>query len=223
MQLVILDYGSGNLRSVEQAVRRAVSDLAVDTNKPEISVSVVQDAEAVARADYISLPGVGHFADCWAGLNKIAGMAAMLEEQVRQKAKPFLGICVGMQLMASRGFEGVETPGFGWIDGDVVPLEGGHDATGQALKIPHMGWNQLQINKPDHPIAKGLDNSDYMYFVHSYHMQLRAADALVANSRYGHDVTALVAKDNMVGTQFHPEKSQRTGQVILKNFLGWRP
>lgn len=223
MQLVILDYGSGNLRSVAQAVRRAAADMSADTAAPAINISVCQTIEAVQQADIIILPGVGHFADCLAGLSRIDGMLAVLDEQVQQKAKPFLGICVGMQLMANRGFEGAQSDGFGWIDGDVVALKGGEDAAGRGLKIPHMGWNNLQLQQPEHPLCAGLSAADQVYFLHSYQMQLADQNASLASTLYGEPITAMVVRDTMFGTQFHPEKSQHVGQKILRNFLSWRP
>ena len=223
MKLVILDYGSGNLRSVEQAVRRASRDLSSKTGVAEIDVSICRTAEEARLADMIILPGVGHYADCWAGLTAIDGMLEVLDEQVRQKAKPFLGICVGMQLMANRGFEGVETKGLGWVNGDVIALSGGAGEGAHKLKIPHMGWNSLSFQQPEHVLCADIHQGDQLYFLHSYHMQLTDNDVCLATTDYGEPVTAMIARDNMVGTQFHPEKSQRLGQQILRNFLSWRP
>lgn len=227
MKLAILDYGSGNLRSVEQAVRRAAYDLSAETNQPEITVSVTNAADDASKSDFIILPGVGHFADCWSSLGATDGMLEMLDQQILQGGKPFLGICVGMQLMANRGFEGVETKGLGWIDGDVIALEGGVDDTGSVLKIPHMGWNRVRFQHADHALCAGLQDGDQLYFLHSYHMRLHKSatglDSAIAFTNYGEDVTAMVARDNLCGMQFHPEKSQRLGQQCLRNFLSWRP
>jgi len=227
MKLSILDYGSGNLRSVEQAVRRAALDVSAQTGRAEIQVALTDKADEAATSDFIILPGVGHFADCWASLSATDGMLDMLADQVVTKGKPFLGICVGMQLMANRGFEGVETKGLGWIDGDVISLAGGLDETGATLKIPHMGWNKLQFQQPNHALCQGLQENDQLYFLHSYHMRLNPGpngqDSAVAMTHYGEPVTAMVTRDNMCGTQFHPEKSQILGQKLLRNFLSWRP
>ena len=223
MQLVILDYGSGNLRSVEQSVRRASHDVSAQLGTPEVEISLCRDAEDVRKADMIILPGVGHYADCWAGLSALDGMLEALGEQVIQKAKPFLGICVGMQLMANRGFEGVETKGLGWINADVKALNGGIDSYGNRLKIPHMGWNSISLHQADHALCHNIQDGDQLYFLHSYHMDLLDKDVCLASAQYGETITAMVARDTMVGTQFHPEKSQRLGQQLLRNFLTWRP
>ena len=216
MTTVIIDYGSGNLRSAEKAFERAVRERGLGE-----AIRVTADPDEVRRADRIVLPGVGAFRDCHDGLKAITGMWEALDEEVRVRGKPFLGICVGMQLMASRGLEHESTEGFGWIAGDVERLEPG-DA---ALKVPHMGWNTLEALKPhsllaDLPLGpEGL----HAYFVHSY--QLAAADTadLLAVTDYGGPVTAMVARGNLAGTQFHPEKSQRLGLALIGNFLAWRP
>jgi len=218
MKLAILDFGSGNLRSVEQSVRRAAGALA-----DPVAVSVVSDAEAVRQADYIILPGVGHFADCRAGLDRAPGLIEALQEAVRQRGVPFLGICVGLQLMADIGYEGQPTPGFGWLPGEVRALVGGTDSQGQPLKIPHMGWNRLQLQQPDHPVCQAMQKHDMVYFVHSWHLQLANSSDLLASTDYGQPVTAMAGRDTMLGTQFHPEKSQQAGQALLTGFLNWRP
>lgn len=216
MNTVIVDYGSGNLRSAEKAFERAARERGVGT-----TIEVTSDPDAVRRAERIVLPGVGAFRDCRDGLKAVAGMWQALEEAVTERGRPFLGICVGMQLMASRGLEHGITEGFGWIAGDVGPMR--PDDAG--LKIPHMGWNTLEARNR-HPLLDGLalgPEGLHAYFVHSY--QLFAADPadVVAVTDYGGAVTAVVARDNLAGTQFHPEKSQALGLALIGNFLQWRP
>ena len=216
MSVVIIDYGSGNLKSAAKAFERAVAESGNDQ-----PVLVTADPDSVAKADRIVLPGVGAFADCRNGLAAIDGMAAALEAAVIGRGTPFLGICVGAQLMAARGLEKDITPGFGWIAGDVAQIT----PSDADLKIPHMGWNTLDV-RHDHPllagIATGPDGLD-AYFVHSYHIVPENPDDLVASADYGGPVTAMVAKDNYAGTQFHPEKSQTLGLALIANFLKWAP
>ncbi len=216
MSVVIIDYGSGNLKSAAKAFERAAAESGYAQ-----PVLVTADPESVATADRIVLPGVGAFADCRNGLAAIEGMVAALNEAVIGRGTPFLGICVGAQLMATRGLEKEITPGFGWIAGDVAQITPA-DAN---LKIPHMGWNTLDVRN-DHPllagIATGPDGLD-AYFVHSYHIVPENPDDLVASADYGGPVTAIVARDNYAGTQFHPEKSQRLGLALIANFLQWTP
>lgn len=210
--VAIIDYGSGNLASAAKAIERAASDAATGQR-----VLVTSRAEDVAAAERVVLPGVGAFADCMQGLAALPGMIDALTDAVIAKRRPFLGICVGMQLMATRGLEHGEHKGFGWIAGDVVKL------TPQgALKVPHMGWNTLQVKRA-HPLLAGVGADDHAYFLHSYHMQTSDAGALLADTDYGGAVTAVVGRDNLVGVQFHPEKSQRVGLHLLANFLKWRP
>lgn len=216
MTVAIIDYGSGNLRSASKAFERAARELGLD-----VSIEVTSDPETVAGADRIVLPGVGAFADCQAGLKAVDGMWQAVEEAVTSAAKPFLGICVGMQLMATRGVEFGITEGYGWIEGDVVPIE----PDDPALKIPHMGWNTLELVRP-HPVLESIplgERGRHAYFVHSYHLEPDSADDLVAQTHYGTAVTAIVARDNMIGTQFHPEKSQVLGLRLIANFLQWSP
>jgi len=208
MHAVVIDYGASNLRSVRNALVAACPK--------EMQIEVSADPQALQAASHIILPGVGAFGDCRAGLDAIPGMVEALNQQVREAKKPFLGVCVGMQLMAQRGLEHGEHTGLGWLRGEVVPIPI-EDAT---FKIPHMGWNSLRMHHP-HPVLEGIDEGVHAYFVHSYFMQLAEEEALVASVDYGHPLTALVAKENMVGTQFHPEKSQETGLQILRNFLHW--
>jgi glutamine amidotransferase len=216
VSVVIIDYGSGNLKSAAKAFERAVTESGHDQ-----PILVTADPDIVAKAGRIVLPGVGAFADCRNGLAAIDGMMAALEAAVIGRGTPFLGICVGAQLMASRGLEKEITPGFGWIAGDVVQITPA-DAD---LKIPHMGWNTLDVRR-DHPllarIATGPDGLD-AYFVHSYHIVPDDPGDLVATADYGGPVTAMVAKDNYAGTQFHPEKSQALGLALIGNFLKWMP
>ena len=216
MNVAVVDYGSGNLRSAAKALSRAAQE-----SGSSASILVTDDAAVVAAADRVVLPGVGAFADCKRGLEAVDGMAAAVEEAVRVRGRPFLGICVGMQLMADRGLEHGETAGFGWLAGDVVRLSSGTDADGHPLKIPHMGWNTLSVDRP-HPVLAGIASGDYAYFVHSYHFKAET-DAILATSEYGETVTAMVGRDTIVGTQFHPEKSQATGLRLLANFLAWSP
>ena len=217
MQLVtIIDYGSGNLRSAAKAFERAAREVGAN-----MRIEVTGSPKDVRGADRIVLPGVGAFGDCRAGLDAIEGMVETLNECVRAKAKPFFGICVGMQLMATRGIEYGTHKGLGWIEGEVsaiTPLD-------PELKIPHMGWNTLTSLKP-HVLLDGIPLGDkglHAYFVHSYAMQTRNESDVVARTDYGGPITAMVGRDNMVGTQFHPEKSQALGLKLIGNFLNWRP
>ncbi len=212
MKTVIIDYGSGNLRSAEKAFQRSVRELGLD-----MEIMVTGDADAVRKADRIVLPGVGAFGDCMQGLNSVAGMRTALEEAVNEKARPFLGICVGMQLMATRGLEHGQHPGLDWIEGDVGELA----PADPALKIPHMGWNELEIIA-SHPVLADLP-STHAYFVHSYQLQAANNSDVIARTGHGGPVTAVVARDNKIGTQFHPEKSQALGLCLIRNFLQWRP
>ncbi len=216
MSVAIIDYGSGNLHSAAKAFERASAELA----KP-LSIELTRDPDAVRGADRIVLPGVGAFADCRAGLMAIDGMLEALEETVRAAQRPFLGICVGMQLMAERGLEHGLTPGFGWIGGEVQPIAPGDPD----LKIPHMGWNTIQMVN-QHPLLAGIPTGDdglHAYFVHSYHLLPSDERDLVATTDYGGPVTAMVARDTFAGTQFHPEKSQKLGLKLISNFLQWAP
>jgi glutamine amidotransferase len=216
VSVAIIDYGSGNLHSAAKAFERAARD--VDHPQP---IVVTADPEVVARADRIVLPGVGAFADCRRGLDALDGMVAALNEAVRARGRPFFGICVGMQLMATRGREYVTTAGLDWIAGDVERIAP-RDAS---LKIPHMGWNTLNATRP-HPLLDGLPVGEagrHAYFVHSYHLNATDEADVVARADYGGPVTAIVARGTAVGTQFHPEKSQRFGLALIGNFLRWTP
>jgi glutamine amidotransferase len=211
--VAIIDYGSGNLASAAKALERAAGNAATGQR-----VLVTSRAEDIALAERIVLPGVGAFADCMQGLAKLPGMIDALSDAVIKRARPFLGICVGMQLMATRGLEHGEHKGFGWIPGDVVKLT----PTDTALKVPHMGWNTLRV-KHAHPIFADIGADDHAYFLHSFHLRTANADTLLADTDYGGPVTAAVGRANLVGVQFHPEKSQHVGLTLLANFLKWRP
>jgi glutamine amidotransferase len=216
VSVAIVDYGSGNLHSAAKAFERAARD-----SGHEQPIVVTSDPDAVLRADRIVLPGVGAFADCRHGLDEIAGMVDALEQSVRKKGRPFFGICVGMQLLAERGREYQVTPGLGWIAGEVDRIA----PSNPDLKIPHMGWNTLNVIKP-HPLLEGIPtgaNGLHAYFVHSYELKPSQRGDLVAQADYGGPLTAIVGRDNMVGTQFHPEKSQRLGLALIANFLKWQP
>lgn len=214
--VALIDYGSGNLHSAGKALERAARESG--TNR---AVLVTADPEVVRNADRIVLPGVGAYADCRRGLDAVPGMVEALTEAVMARGRPFLGICVGLQLMATRGLEHGVTQGLGWIEGDVVKIE----PTDPALKIPHMGWNSLDVARP-HPILDGIPTGEDgldAYFVHSYHLNAARPGDVIATSDYGGKITALVGRDNIAGTQFHPEKSQRLGLALLANFLKWTP
>jgi imidazole glycerol-phosphate synthase subunit HisH len=216
VSVAIVDYGSGNLHSAAKAFERAAHDAGLDQ-----PIVVTRDPDVVASADRVVLPGVGAFADCRRGLDAVDGMVAALEEAVRQKARPFFGICVGMQLLAERGLEYEVTDGLAWIAGEVDRIA----PNDPSLKIPHMGWNTLNVTRP-HPLLEGLKLGPqglHAYFVHSYQLKPAQRVDLVAEADYGGAVTAILARDNIVGTQFHPEKSQKLGLALIANFLRWKP
>jgi glutamine amidotransferase len=215
-RVVIIDYGSGNLHSAAKAFERASHESAADA---EIIVSA--KAEDVRSADRVVLPGVGAFADCKRGLESVPGLVDALREAVHGRGRPFLGICVGMQLLASRGLEFEVTQGLDWIEGEVRAIE----PNDPALKIPHMGWNTLDVVTP-HPLLADIPtgaNGLHAYFVHSYHFVPKDRSVVVAETSYGGPVTAMIAKGNVAGTQFHPEKSQTLGLALIANFLKWKP
>jgi len=216
MSVVILDYGSGNLHSALKSFERANAEKGTG-----FQIRLTRDPEDVLRAERIVLPGVGAFADCYRGLLAVDGMHEALQESVIQQGKPFFGICVGMQMMADRGLEHGEHQGLGWIAGQVEKIE----PDDQKLKIPHMGWNTLNPIT-DHPVLENIplgETGQHAYFVHSYHFKTSQRDNDILETDYGGPVTAMVAKDNMIGTQFHPEKSQKMGLALIGNFLKWRP
>lgn len=215
MRVAIVDYGSGNLRSAAKAFERAAGDAGL-----EAEIKVTAEAADVRAADRIVLPGVGAFGDCRRGLDAVDGMVDALEQRVRGDGVPFLGICVGMQLMAERGLEHGTHHGLGWLEGDVVRLT----PSDAALKIPHMGWNELAFDAGSaHPVVAGIAPGDHAYFVHSYHFATADPADTLATTDYGGPVTAVVGRGNLVGTQFHPEKSQHTGLRLITNFLAWTP
>jgi glutamine amidotransferase len=216
MHVAIIDYGSGNLHSAAKAFERAARE-----QGSKLAIKVTAEPEEVRVAERIVLPGVGAFADCRKGLLAIPGMIDALKEEVLERGKPFLGICVGLQLMAERGLEHGVTPGLGWIKGEVRAIE----PKDPSLKIPHMGWNTLELKRA-HALFQSIPTGEgglNAYFVHSYHLVPAAADALVAATHYGGEITAFVAKNNMAGSQFHPEKSQKLGLALIANFLKWKP
>jgi len=213
--IALIDYGSGNLRSAAKAVERAAADAGLD-----LRVAVTDDPALVRDADRVILPGVGAFADCMAGLSGVPGMVEALTRTVLEAGRPFLGICVGMQLMARTGHEHGHHPGLGWLAAEVVPLA----PADPRLKIPHMGWNELVMaDGPGHPVLAGIPPGTHAYFVHSFHLRADDPALVLARCDYGGPVTAVVGRDNLVGTQFHPEKSQAAGLALIANFLRWRP
>ncbi|HEX2113258.1 MAG TPA: imidazole glycerol phosphate synthase subunit HisH [Alphaproteobacteria bacterium] len=214
MQAVIIDYGSGNLRSAAKAFERATRESGAD-----MPIKVSADPADVAAASHIVLPGVGAFADCARGVTGVPGMVDALTRAVQEGKRPFLGICVGMQLLAKRGHEHGTHEGLGWIDGEVYRLA----VDGQGLKVPHMGWNELAPRDASHPLLAGISAGAHAYFVHSYHMVLRDPGAALAMTDYGGPMVAVVGCENVAGTQFHPEKSQEAGLRLIANFLRWRP
>lgn len=216
MRVVIIDYGSGNLRSATKAFERAAREAGLDAE-----IELTDKAERVATADRIVLPGVGAYADCKRGLDAVPGMHEALVDVVEHKARPFMGICVGMQLMSSRGLEKTVTNGLGWIKGDVVEMT----PSDADLKIPQIGWNTLTLNRP-HPLFDGIPTGEtglHAYFVHSYHLAAEKPEDVIATTNYGGAMTAFVGRDNKVGAQFHPEKSQTLGLKLISNFLTWAP
>lgn len=216
MRVAIIDYGSGNLRSATKAFERAARESGIDA-----VIELTDKADRVATADRIVLPGVGAYADCRNGLDAVSGMHEAIVEAVETRARPFLGICVGMQLMSSRGLEKAITPGFGWIKGDVVEMT----PNDPSLKIPQIGWNTLDLRRP-HPLFEGIKTGPdglHAYFVHSYHLAAENAEDVIATTDYGGPMTAFVGRDNVAGAQFHPEKSQALGLMLIANFLSWQP
>ena len=211
--IVIIDYGSGNLRSASKAFEK----VATDENLP-LDIIVSANPEDLNKASRIVLPGQGAFADCMAGLTKIPGMIESLEQNVLKKAKPFLGICVGMQLMATRGLEYGEHKGLNWIPGDVIKIT----PADKTLKIPHMGWNEIAVTQPSHFSLRSIETSEHFYFVHSFMVECKDKAHVLAQTNYGGPITAAIGRDNMIGVQFHPEKSQKAGVTLISDFLKWR-
>lgn len=206
-QVTIIDYGSGNLHSIAKAFEKEAASKG-------LHVIVSDKAEELDKASHIVLPGVGAFGDCVAGLHKLDGMRLALEENARKKKKPFLGVCVGMQMLADEGMENGSHKGLGWISGKVIPLA----PVDKSLKIPHMGWNEIVIEK-QHPVLNGIKTGDHVYFVHSYHFDCANINNSLASVEYGQSVVSVIANDNIVAAQFHPEKSQSVGLKFISNFL----
>ena len=211
MSITIIDYGSGNLRSAAKALE--VANKSINTSS---KIVVTSDPEVIKKSNKIILPGQGSFRDCYLGIKKINGLVDILNDFVLVKKKPIFGICVGMQLFAKIGYESEETKGFGWIDGVVKKINN----INKTLKLPHMGWNQIEFKK-DFLLFSGIENKSHMYFVHSYEFLTKQKDCIVATTNYGNSIIVAVAKDNIFGTQFHPEKSQKNGLKLLENFLKW--
>ena len=212
MLTALVDYDSGNLHSAQKAFERMAHEAGSGT------IAVTSEPDVVAKADRIVLPGDGAFPACRHALDRFTGLFEAIEEGVHRQGKPFLGICIGMQMMASRGLEFEPTEGFGWIPGEVDRIT----PADAHLKVPHMGWNDLVLDQP-HPVFAGLKTGDHAYFVHSYHFKVARPEHLLAHVDYAGPITAIVGRDNIVGTQFHPEKSQRTGLRLISNFLAWKP
>ena len=211
MPITVIDYGSGNLKSAAKALEAAANNINVDSK-----IIVTSNPEVIKKSNKVILPGQGSFRDCYLGIKKINGLEDALNEFVLVKRKPIFGICVGMQLFAKIGYESQETKGFGWIDGIVRKINN----INKTLKLPHMGWNQIEFKK-DFVLFSGLENKSHMYFVHSYELTTKQKDCIVATTNYGNPIVVAVAKENIFGTQFHPEKSQKNGLKILENFLKW--
>jgi len=212
MHISVIDYGSGNLKSASKALELAASNI----NK-NFKIVVTSDPKIIKQSDKIVLPGQGSFRDCYLGIKKISGLSETLNEFVLQKKKPILGICVGMQLFANNGYESQETKGFGWIDAEVRKINN----MNKKLKLPHMGWNEIELKK-DCSIFSNIKNKSHVYFIHSYEFTTKLKDCVIATTNYGNSIIASVKKENIVGTQFHPEKSQKNGLIILENFLKWK-
>ena len=210
--IALVDYDSGNLHSAQKAFERMANEAGHGT------VVVTSEPDVVAKADRIVLPGDGAFPACRKALSDMGGLAEAIDEAVTKGGKPFLGICVGMQMLATTGHEYEETAGFDWIGGDIVKIS----PADESLKVPHMGWNDLVIDNP-HPVLDGIASGDHAYFVHSYHMRVKNPAERIAHVDYAGDITAIVGRDNVIGTQFHPEKSQATGLRLIANFLSWKP
>ncbi|WP_368187449.1 imidazole glycerol phosphate synthase subunit HisH [Aestuariibius sp. HNIBRBA575] len=212
MLTALVDYDSGNLHSAQKAFERMARETDGGT------IVVTSEADVVAKADRIVLPGDGAFPACHAALHGVDGLAEAITDAVESRAVPFLGICVGMQMMAKSGFEYQETPGFGWIDGHIHPIA----PSDPKMKVPHMGWNDLIIDQ-EHAVLDGVATGDHAYFVHSYQMVMNNTQHRLTHVDYGGDITAIVGRDNMIGMQFHPEKSQAAGLKLIANFLSWAP
>ena len=211
MYIAVIDYGSGNLKSAAKALETAANNISVKSK-----IMVTSDPEVIKKSNKVILPGQGSFRDCYFGIKKISGLENALNEFVLVKKKPIFGICVGMQLFAKIGYESQETKGFGWLDATVKKINN----INKTLKLPHMGWNQIEFKK-DINLFSGLENKSHMYFLHSYEFLTKRKDCIIATANYGNSIIAAIAKENIFGTQFHPEKSQKNGLIILENFLKW--
>ena len=212
MSISVIDYGSGNLKSAAKALETAANNVNANSK-----IFVTSDPKIIKQSDKIVLPGQGSFRDCYLGIKKIPELNETLNEFVLEKKKPILGICVGMQLFAKTGYESQKTEGFGWIDAEVRKINN----MNKKIKLPHMGWNEIELKK-DCFLFSNIKNKSHMYFIHSYEFMTKQEDCVIATTNYGNSIIVSVAKDNIVGTQFHPEKSQRDGLIILENFLKWK-
>ena len=212
MSIVVIDYGSGNLKSAAKALEAAGNNINIGSK-----IVVTSDPKIIKQSEKIVLPGQGSFRDCYLGIKKISGLNETLNELVLEKKKPILGICVGMQLFAKIGYESQETKGFGWIDAEVRKINN----MNKKLKLPHMGWNEIELKK-DCFLFSNIKNKSHVYFIHSYEFMTKEKDCVIATTNYGNSIIASVEKENIVGTQFHPEKSQKNGLIILENFLKWK-
>tara|TARA_B100000029_G_scaffold115267_1_gene107742 strand:- start:605 stop:1246 length:642 start_codon:yes stop_codon:yes gene_type:complete len=212
MSIAVIDYGSGNLKSAAKALEAAANNINTSSK-----IIVSSDPKTIKQSDKIVLPGQGSFRDCYLGIKRISGLDEALNEFALEKKKPILGICVGMQLFAKTGYESQETRGFGWIDAEVRKI----NHINKKLKLPHMGWNELELKK-DFFLFSKVKNKSHVYFIHSYEFMTKQKDCVVATTNYGNSIIAAVVKENIVGTQFHPEKSQKNGLIILENFLKWK-
>ena len=212
MLITVIDYGSGNLKSVAKALETAANNI-----NQSSKIEVTSDPKKIIQSDKIVLPGQGSFRDCYLGIKKIPELNETLNEFVLKKKKPILGICVGMQLFAKIGHESQETKGFGWIDAEVRKINN----MNKKIKLPHMGWNDIEIKKDYFPFSN-IKNKSHFYFIHSYEFITKKKDCVVATTNYGNSIIASVTQENIVGTQFHPEKSQKNGLIILENFLNWK-
>tara|TARA_B100000989_G_scaffold298859_1_gene290536 strand:- start:5955 stop:6614 length:660 start_codon:yes stop_codon:yes gene_type:complete len=218
MKLIIIDYGSGNLRSVENAFLNSIAD-----NNLNCTIEVTNNLHKITNADYLVLPGVGSYPDCKKGLQNTEGLIDALSEQVIHKKKKFLGICVGMQLMFDYSLEKIRTSGFGWLTGNFDKIKAvGKDYLGKNYKVPHMGWNSLNLKYISHPIVENISEKDQYYFVHSYYLKTSETSQLIASTNYCHQIPAIVGKENYLGVQFHPEKSSFSGQKLISNWLKWK-
>jgi len=212
MSITVIDYGSGNLKSAAKALETAANNINGNSK-----IIVTSDPKKIKQSDKIVLPGQGSFRDCYLSIKKIPGLNEALNEFVLEKKKPILGICVGMQLFAKIGYESQETKGFGWIDGEVRKINN----MNKKLKLPHMGWNEIELKK-DCFLFSDIKNKSHVYFIHSYEFMTKEKDCVIATTSYGNSIIASIKKENIIGTQFHPEKSQKNGLIILENFLKWK-